>query len=453
MKFGIFYEHQLPRPWSDDSEARLVRDALEQVELADRLGIDYVWEVEHHFLEEYSHSSAPEVFLAAASQRTERIRLGHGIVLTAPGFNHPVRTAERIAMLDLVSGGRVDFGSGESSSEAELGGFGVPYERKREAWLEGLEVAVRCLTEEPFTGHEGDFVSIPPRNVVPKPVQKPHPPLWVACSRRDTILLAAEKGMGALTFAFIDPEEARQWVDDYRRTMAERCVPVGRAVNPNLACVTPMMCHPDERRALEMGLEGGNFFGYSLAHYYVFGEHVPAGTSVWDEFQARRIEHGYDPEVRLALEQEKLGARIAAGDTSGLRGAIGTPDQIRDFLRRYEEAGVDQVIFVMQAGRNRHEDICESLERFGTEVLPEFRERDEAGAEDREASWAPIVEAALARRHDDAPPLPEGYTITAIPRKLVQAGMGEAFGFDDETLDDIAREQALGDRRDRGLRG
>ena len=210
MQFGIFYEHQIGRPWEDDTDVRLIHDALEQIELADRLGIQYAWEVEHHFLEEYSHSSAPEVFLAAASQRTQRIRLGHGIVLTAPQFNHPARVAERIAMLDLVSNGRVEFGSGESGSEAELGGFGVPTLRKRDAWLEGLETAIRCMVETPFTGVEGEFVAMPPRNVVPKPVQKPHPPLWVACSRRDTILLAARKGIGALTFAFIDPEEALQ---------------------------------------------------------------------------------------------------------------------------------------------------------------------------------------------------------------------------------------------------
>src|SRR5262249_40807672 len=125
MKFGIFYELQMPRPWGPDGEERLVREGLEQIELADRFGFDYVWEVEHHFLEEYSHSSAPEVFLAAASQRTKRIRLGHGIVQLPPGFNHPARVAERIATLDLVSGGRVEFGTGESSSQAELGGGGV----------------------------------------------------------------------------------------------------------------------------------------------------------------------------------------------------------------------------------------------------------------------------------------------------------------------------------------
>src|SRR5213594_4446836 len=120
MQFGIFYEHQLPRPWQEDSEVRLIHEALAQVELADRLGIDYVWEVEHHFLEEYSHSSAPEVFLAAASQRTRNIRLAHGIVQLPPGFNHPARIAERISTLDLISGGRVDFGTGESSSQTEL---------------------------------------------------------------------------------------------------------------------------------------------------------------------------------------------------------------------------------------------------------------------------------------------------------------------------------------------
>src|SRR5881275_258506 len=137
MRFGLFYEHQLPRPWHDGDEERLLSDALEQIELADRLGFHSAWEVEHHFLEEYSHSSAPEVFLAAVSQRTRNIRLGHGIVQTAPQYNHPVRTAERLAMLDLVSGGRVEFGSGESSSTAELRGFGIDPAQKRDAWREG----------------------------------------------------------------------------------------------------------------------------------------------------------------------------------------------------------------------------------------------------------------------------------------------------------------------------
>jgi len=443
MKFGIFYEHQLPRPWDEGSELQLIQDALEQVELADRKGFDVVWEVEHHFLEEYSHSSAPEVFLAACSQRTRNIRLGHGIIQTAPAYNHPARTAERVAMLDLVSGGRVEFGSGESSSEAELAGFQIDPFYKRDMWLEGLEVAIRCMTETPFTGVEGQFVSMPPRNVVPKPVQKPHPPLWVACSRRETILLAAEKGIGSLTFAFIDPEEAVHWVGDYEKTLAEKCVPVGHAVNASVACVTPMMCAPTEQEALDRGLEGGNFFGYSLGHYYVFGDHVPGETDVWKEYIEKRAEVGYSPEIDAALSEERLGAKVAAGDTTGLRGATGTPEQIREYVARFEEAGVDQLIFVMQAGKNRHEDICESLELFGREVLPEFKERDEAHVTAKTKRLEPIVEAAMARKVDDAPPMPEGYSFPAMPVRMMK---GNEEG--EKWLRKFQEDRAAGNRED-----
>lgn len=427
MKFGIFYEHQLPRPWEDDSELRLLQNALEQCELADRLGIDYVWEVEHHFLEEYSHSSAPEVFLAAVSQRTKRIRLGHGIVQTPPPFNHPARVAERLATLDLVSGGRVDFGSGEAASEAELGGFQIDPADKRQMWEEGLRVALRCMTEQPFTGHSGKWVTMPPRNVVPKPVQKPHPPVWVACSRRDTIHLAAQKGIGALTFAFINPEEAKHWVSDYYDTLARECVPIGDAVNANVAAVSTFMCAPTEEEALARGLEGGNFFGYSLAHYYVFGRHAPARTDVWAEYQAQRTTQGYSPEAVFAAAPGALGARAGQDGHSGLRGAIGTPDQIREYLRRFEACGVDQVVLVSQAGKNRHEHIMESLELFGREVLPEFQERDAAAQAARERRLAPVIEAALARKpQSDHPPLAESdYQFPAIP-----LGLADRFGND-----------------------
>src|SRR6478752_3108365 len=151
MRFGLFYEHQMARPWAEGAEEQLLRDALEQVELADRLGFESVWEVEHHFLEEYSHSSAPEVFLAAASQRTTRMRLGHGIVQLPPNFNHPARVAERVATLDLISSGRVEFGTGESASQMELGGFNVGYDKdeKRRMWLEGVEQCANMLAMNP----------------------------------------------------------------------------------------------------------------------------------------------------------------------------------------------------------------------------------------------------------------------------------------------------------------
>ena len=269
MRFGLFYEHQLPRPWEDGLEQRLFQDALDQVELADRLGFDTVWEVEHHFLEEYSHSSAPEVFLAACSQRTRRIRLGHGIVLMPPGYNHPARVAERIATLDLVSNGRVEWGTGESSANLELGGYGVAVEDKRDAWRESVEQCANMLAMDPYPGFEGRFFSMPCRNIVPKPVQRPHPPLWVACSNRETIKLAARLGIGALTFAFVDPAEARQWVDDYYRIFREECVPIGHAVNPNICMVSSFGLHHDLETARARFQEGFRFFQFALGWHYL----------------------------------------------------------------------------------------------------------------------------------------------------------------------------------------
>ena len=374
MQFGIFYEHQLPRPWQPDGEERLVREALEQVELADRLGVDYAWEVEHHFLEEYSHSSAPEVFLAACAARTRRIRLGHGIVLVPPGYNHPARVAERIAMLDLVSGGRVEFGTGESASRMELEGFGIDPSEKRAMWQEAVAQVALMLCREPYPGHDGTYFRMPPRNVVPKPVQKPHPPMWLACSSRPMIHLAAQLGLGALTFAFVDVEEAKHWVADYYDTFARECTPIAQAVNPNIAMVTGFSCHRDRAEAERRGLEGFQFFGFALAHYYLFGDHVPGRTSVWDAFHGNQMP--------------------MPGGSAG----IGTPDEVRAALRVFEEAGVDQAIFIQQGGNNRHADICESLELFATEVMPEFHDRHEARQRRKAAALAPHVERALARR-------------------------------------------------------
>lgn len=398
MRFGIFYEHQLPRPWGEGAEQKLIQDALDQVELADRVGFDSVWEVEHHFLEEYSHSSASEVFLAACSQRTQRIRLGFGIVAMLPGYQHPARVAEKASMLDLLSGGRVELGTGETSSGAELGGFAVERASKRAQWEEAVDLATRMMVEEPFAGHDGRYLSTPPRNVVPKPKQKPHPPLWVACSRRETIRLAAEKGIGALSFSFVEPEEAKEWVDEYYEIIAsERCVPAGFAVNPNFAVVLPMMCHGDEEEAIERGIDGAHFFGYSLAHYYVFGEHRPGRTNIWEEFQARRDEVGFARHI-VTPDAAPLGVKILQEGLGSLRGAIGTPEQVREFVRRYEAAGVDEIIFATQIGRNRHEHVCESLELFAREVAPEFREGAAAREEAKRERLAGVARAALARR-------------------------------------------------------
>ena len=185
-------------------------------------------------------------------------------------------------------------------------------------------------------------------------------------------------------------------------------MPIGDAVNPNVACVTTFMCHDDEEEALRRGLEGANFFGYSLAHYYVFGRHHPGSTDVWAEYRAQRGDRGL-----RARSGGGRGAPTATGSARkivqeggfvGLRGAIGTPDQIRDYLRRYEECGVDQVIFCSQAGKNRHEHIMESLELFGTKVLPEFMERDEQQQRDKAKRLAPVIDARARPQAGERPP-------------------------------------------------
>lgn len=417
MQFGIFYEHQLPRPWKDDDERRLLHEALEQVELADRLGIDYAWEVEHHFLEEYSHSSAPEVFLAACSQRTRRIRLGHGIVLMPPNYNHPARVAERIATLDLVSDGRVDWGTGESSSRIELEGFNIDYMQKRDMWMEAVREAAKMMVAEPYPGYSGRYFSMPHRNVVPKPKQKPHPPLWLACSNRETIRLAARLGMGALTFAFVDPHEAKYWVEEYYSTFKKECEPIGQAVNPNVAMVTGFMCHENSEVALARGMEGFRFFGYALMHYYITGTHVSGRFNIWEEFK-----------------------KNSTPDTwGGPTGGIGNPDEVRANLEKFEEMGVDQVIFIQQGGRNRHEHICESLELFAARVLPGFKERQEQRMCRKAEELAPYIEKAMQKvppiaTLDPVPPV-ESYPVllqkmgvevsdTTIGRKLAQSVSG-----------------------------
>src|SRR6185436_6442778 len=288
MRFGVFYEMQLPRPWAPDDERRLFHEALEQVELADRLGYDYAWEVEHHFLDEYSHSSSPEVFLAAAAARTKRIRLAHGIRQVIPNYNHPARTAEGIATLDIVSDGRVDFGIGEGATRLELGGFGIKAKEKRAMALEAAEQIANMMVLEPYPGFEGKYFTMPCRNVLPKPTQKPHPPMWMACTNRDTIKVAASNGLGALAFSFIDEAEARTWSSIYYDIIkSDQCVPLGHSVNANIAMVSAFSLHADSSEAARRGQEGFEFFRYAISAL-VTKDTVPGRSRLFEEFQAER---------------------------------------------------------------------------------------------------------------------------------------------------------------------
>jgi alkanesulfonate monooxygenase SsuD/methylene tetrahydromethanopterin reductase-like flavin-dependent oxidoreductase (luciferase family) len=356
MKFGIFYELQLPRPWAPGDEHRLYQNALEQIEIADRLGYDHAWQVEHHFLEEYSHSPVPESFLAAASQRTRQIRLGHGIMQLTT--NHPARVAEKIATLDLLSNGRCEFGMGESASITELEPFGVEMENKREIFEEAVRAIMPMFKDGP-SEHQGKYFNMPLRQVVPKPLQKPHPPLWVACSQLETLAKCGEWGMGALGFQFVSADAAHAWVHAYYNAFVKRQKKLADYTsNPNLALVSFFMCAPTDEEARARA-DGDTFFQFALRFYAAAPgrRRPPAGTvNMWDEYQK--------------WKQANPDAHQAA-----LRGGlIGSPETIRRKLRRFQSSNIDQVVLLNQAGRNTHEHICESLELFAKEVMPEFQE-------------------------------------------------------------------------------
>lgn len=358
MKFGIFYELQIPRPWEPHSEWKLHHDALDQLELADQLGFDYAWEVEHHFLEEYSHSPAPEVFLGAASQRTKNIRLAHGIIQLPT--NSPARVVERVSTLDLLSNGRVDFGMGESASVTELEPFGVNFDDKREMWEEAVKCVFPMFGDDPVS-FEGKYFNFPERLVVPKPLQKPHPPIWVACSQLPTIEMAGRRGMGALGFQFVSADAAHAWVHAYYNSITKHLDKLADyQINPNIALVSYFMCAETDEEARRRA-EGLTFFQFALRFYGSSADRrrPPAGTvNLWDEF------------VKWKTENPETVERALRG------GLVGSPDTIRNKLRKFESSNVDQIILLNQAGKNSHEHICESLELFAKEVMPEFQARD-----------------------------------------------------------------------------
>lgn len=411
MRFGVFYELQLPRPWGPGDEARLFHEALQQVVLADRLGYDYAWEVEHHFLEEYSHSSAPEVFLSAAAALTQRIRVGHGIRQVIPNYNHPARTAEALATLDILSNGRLEFGIGEGATRLELGGFGIPAKEKRALALEAGGAIADMMVMEPYPGFEGRGFSMPCRNVLPKPMQAPHPPMWMACTNRDTIKVAAQNGLGALAFSFVDPAEAKNWAQIYYDIIrSDQCVPLGHSVNANLAMVSNFSVHHDRAEAIRRGQEGFEFFSYAI-NALVAHDVRPGRSTLFADFQKARGDR--DAEIIAA-------AKMAERNANG----IGTPDDIRDHIRAFQEAGVDQVIFLQQCGRNRHDQICESLELFAAEVMPEFAADVAAREAKKAAELAPFLAAAMARK--PVRPAMADADIPLVKASVVRAQVNEA---------------------------
>jgi len=367
VKFGLLYELEYARPWRPGFERDLFHQALDQIELADRVGFDYVWMVEHHFLTEYSHSSAPEVFLGAVSQRTQRIRLGHGIVLLPMAYNHPVRVAERIATLDILSNGRVDFGTGRSGTPIELGGFGIDPALSREMWEEAVSIIPRMWQDESFS-YEGRFFSVPERNIVPKPLQKPHPPMWVAAGSPSTFQRAGAHGLGVLCFIIGKPASLAARVGEYREAI-RTARPAAGVVNEQVAGFTVTLCLDDDREARAIGGPAALWYTHML-------------SSILGDWRGQCVP-GYEYYAKLGEE-----ARDQAGEDLGnlLENGtycIGDPAACIRTVKKYQDAGVDQMICFMQAGRIPHEKIMRSIALFGEQVIPAFRADDQtAGGEE-----------------------------------------------------------------------
>jgi alkanesulfonate monooxygenase SsuD/methylene tetrahydromethanopterin reductase-like flavin-dependent oxidoreductase (luciferase family) len=357
MKFGIFYELSVPRPWTRESERTVYNNALEQVQLADELGFDQVWAVEHHFLEEYSHCSSPELILTACAMRTQKIRVGHGIVVCVPEFNHPIRIAERTATLDILSGGRLEVGTGRSATWTELGGFRANPDSTKKTWDEFVRCLPKMWTTETY-GYEGEFWSMPPRTILPKPYQQPHPPMWVAVTTPGTELDAADRGMGSLGLTFGGFAEQEEKIKTYRQRI-QQCTPVGAFVNEQVSTVNFLFCHEDDEEGVRVGRQLGSTFNYLASQLVSVREAYPSKSykSLGLQPQLRRQATGPD-------------ARGAVGEGLG----IGNPERILVAMKHWEAVGVDRVNFILNCMEViPQEQVLKSLRLFAKEVMPQFQ--------------------------------------------------------------------------------
>ncbi len=366
MKAGLIYEIESIKPHRPDHEYRIFWETMEQIELADRLGFDSVWTVEHHFLNEFSYCSAPEVFLACVSQRTTNIRIGHGVVVLP--FNHPVRVAERIGVLDIMSNGRVELGTGRATTMDELMGFGVRPEETRPRWAEAVEAIPRMWREDPFMMRGKYWRVEPPVSVIPKPIQKPHPPMWVASTNPDTFLLAAERGLGVLCFTLgVELGEVKRRVELYRERIAT-AKPVGLTINNQVSMNIMGLFGDDPRKVEEIAREAVLWYvrrGFELV------SSVARAASRDDSYKYLGTASRYDPSeitrdyYHFLKENDLI--------------AVGPPSEALRVARRYRESGADQILFFLQYGAIPHEHVMRSIELLARDVLPEIHSWQTSG--------------------------------------------------------------------------
>ncbi len=355
MEFGLFNQMYHPRHRREErSEHDCLMEELAIIEVADRVGFKYAWASEHHFLDEYSHLSASEAFMAYALARTKNIHIGSGIINITPAVSPPSRVAEKVAMLDHLGQGRFEWGTGRGSSSTEVFGFGIEsMDITRNMYDEALPEIIKMMGEEEYGPFDGEFFSMPRRNVLPKPYTKPHPPIWVAAGSPATFEKAARLGLGVLCFTLGTPDTLAPLIEVYKKTI-DKAEPIGGYVNDNIMVTTDMMVLEDGQRARHVALHNRGNYHSALLFRYLDSFPIATGQPKW-------------PEIPAPPTAERLDDAIRRGIV-----AVGTPDEAIASLRRYEAIGADQIAFGTFATDVSLADATEAYETFGKHVLPEF---------------------------------------------------------------------------------
>jgi alkanesulfonate monooxygenase SsuD/methylene tetrahydromethanopterin reductase-like flavin-dependent oxidoreductase (luciferase family) len=371
MRIGLFYQIQVPKPWTAESEAQRIYEALEQIPYAETQGFESVWFSEHHFRPVWSHNSAPDLTLAAASQRTSRIRLGIGVVL-AP-IHHPLHVAQRMATLDILSRGRVDVGIGRTGYPYQLTPYGTDLKDTRGMWQEFADVLPRLWTEEEIS-YDGTYYKIPRREVLPKPVQRPHPPLWSACGSDETARQTGSLGMGGLFGGEGGPNRVRELMALYRDAL--RTAPGNRsATPPRAALMTAGYCHEDPRIATERGSE--------LVGWYIEQQRERARL-VWRDYDPATVPPDYQGyyarDQRLAAGPHPGEATPREVRDRGEQFCVGTPAECIRFIELYEALGIEEMILLCAVGPAEHQEVLNTMRLFGEQVIPHFRAKKKRAA-------------------------------------------------------------------------
>ncbi|MFJ9829230.1 LLM class flavin-dependent oxidoreductase [Streptomyces sp. NPDC101160] len=357
MEFGIFVQGYVGKRAETDPEAehKALMEETEYVIQADRSHFKYAWASEHHFLEEYSHLSANDVYLGYLAHATERIHLGSGIFNPLAPVNHPVKVAEKVAMLDHLSGGRFEFGSGRGAGSHEILGFmpGITdMNHTKEIWEETIAEFPKMWLQDEYEGFQGKHWSLPPRKVLPKPYGKSHPAMWYAAGSPSSYAMAGKKGLGVLGFS-VQKVSDMEWVVESYKTAIKEAKAVGDFVNDNVMVTSTAICAETHDKAVEIAVGGGLNYLQSLLFRYHDTFPRPEGIPEWPELLPE-----YSAEIIELLIAEEL---MICGD----------PGEVLAQCRRWEQAGADQLSFGLPIGIS-YEDTMNTIKLIGEHVIPEI---------------------------------------------------------------------------------